>query len=346
MGSPPTTSPVSTPAVTPGPSPEQKALETLKEEISHARAVISKLEQDKAELMAQAAQLKEELVRKEETKLDVSPVPPPISQPSATPEHKATDVPPLDPETKVELLGAKAIAEFKAKKLAERLEKVANDLNAREQELQAIRRIAEEKDSELKRLRATIEQLQAQEQQRTAELIEKIDFLSKELATRGAEVNRLEQALEERTSLLEALKTAIKDSSTLKTTLEAEINRARQETSQVQTQLEQTRREVEKAQLETQKFQAEADTLREQLSLWQEAAQRLQAETDRLRKEAKELYARLAATGVPAVPTQPPPEGRTPSSSQSRTSQASSPVDVILQLPLPYDSPAPRIPSQ
>ena len=66
---------------------------------------------------------------------------------------------------RIKLMGAKALAEFRAKQLGERLDKLGKDLEQKEQELKTIRENAQKKDEEVQALTKRIEELRATKQE-------------------------------------------------------------------------------------------------------------------------------------------------------------------------------------
>ena len=74
-------------------------------------------------------------------------------------------------DKKIELLGAKAIAEFQVDQLSRRLDKLTKDLDAKEKELGAIRQTSDQRENEVEKLKGTIEQLQTEDKKKQPSLI-------------------------------------------------------------------------------------------------------------------------------------------------------------------------------
>lgn len=236
------------------------------------------------------------------------------------PEFKGSDE-----ESRIGLMGAKAVAEFRADQLSKRLDKLSKDLDLKEQELVAIRKNAEAKDKEVASLSRQIEELQEADRTRTSELESKLDRIAKELAERSTAMGRLKQELDEKTELLHALKNAVADAAKLKSNAEIEVTRLQSELTQaanhsdaVGKQAGQLRRDLEQLQNQAFRTREDIDQCRQQSEELRAEAESSRQESQRLKAELSELGQRLQA----AEPTPPAAEEEHPSA-----------LDHLLQVP-------------
>ncbi len=222
---------------------------------------------------------------------------------------------------RIQLMGQKALAEYKADQLALRVDKLSLDLDRKEQELETIRTEAEQKDTGVRKLTKSIDELQEAEKTRTAELNSRLQQIGRELDDRTATANKLKSDLEEKTELLAALKNAVGDASRLKSGAEAEIARKQSELDQAYNELaitrenlqkerqevarlsglyENAREDISRYKLEFEQWKAEAEHKHQQLDEWIAEADRRQQEieaervgSDRSRQENEQLKAEL-----------------------------------------------------
>jgi chromosome segregation ATPase len=196
-------------------------------------------------------------------------------------------------EQRVGLLGAKALAEHQAEQLKRRVEALSKNLEAKETELKSIRQTAAQKDSEMAGLKQNLEQLQASEQKRTAELTARLDNLSKELEKRGAEGQALKKDLAERSEILATLKNAITDSAKLKSQAEADASRLKTDLTEAMNQLQFARTTGSQQVQAIERLETSATEAQEELAECRHAAQQLKSATDRLQKETRDLRAKV-----------------------------------------------------
>lgn len=185
---------------------------------------------------------------------------------------------------RIKLMGAKALAEFRAKQLSERLDKLGKDLEAKEQELKTIREDAKNKDEEVQTLTKRMDELRATADAKTAELSGRIEKVTKELSQRSAEAKQLEDQLNEKTGLLDALKNAVGDAGRLKARAEAEGARLKKELDETQKQLEAKTQESEQR-------GKQVEELRQGLTNADQQIEQLNAATAKLRNRVEQLQA-------------------------------------------------------
>jgi chromosome segregation ATPase len=192
---------------------------------------------------------------------------------------------------KIGLMGAKAVAEFKAEQLSKRLDKLSADLEGKEKELARIDRLAKEKDAEVAKLRESIEKLQAAEQSRVHELQSRLDNILKELEQRSADANRFKQDLQEKSELLAALKNAISDAGKLKSVAEAEAASLQTELANTRKQLEATKAQLTQDRRDLQDCAAWADNAAKEMERQAASLEQYRAEAGRIRQESEQLKA-------------------------------------------------------
>jgi chromosome segregation ATPase len=286
----------------------QKSIADLQSQLTQAKHSLSSLEDENQRLAAelQAAGVKIKMV--EQRTLEKSS--------EGRTQTKGSEFKGSDEESRIGLMGAKAIAEFRAEQLSKRLDKLSKDLDLKEQELVAIRKNAEAKDKEVASLSRQIEELQEADRTRTSELESKLDRIGKELADRSTAMGRLKQELDEKTELLHTLKNAVADAAKLKsnaeievTRLQSELTQAADQTGAVGKQASQLRRDLEQLQNQAFRTREDIDQCREQSEQLRAEAESSRQESQRLKAELSELGQRLQA----AEPTPPAAEEEHPS---------------------------------
>ena len=278
----------------------QKSVTDLQSQLSQAKQSLAKFEDENQRLAAelQAAGVKSNLA--EQRVVEKS------SQGRV--QTKSSELKGTDEESRIGLMGAKAIAEFRAEQLSKRLDNLSKDLNLKEQELVAIRKNAEAKDKEVASLSRQIQELQEADRTRTSELESKLDSIGKDLTERSTAMGRLKQELDEKTELLHALKNAVADAAKLKSNAEIEVTRLQSELTQAANQADavgkqssQLRRDVEELQNQAVRTREDIDQCREQSEQLRAEAESSKHESQRLKAELSDLDQRLQA----AEPTPP-----------------------------------------
>lgn len=239
-------------------------------------------------------------------------------------------------ENRVSLLGAKALAEYKADRFKRRVDKLTEDLNLKEQQLNEIKEKAQQKDAEVARLSEELGQIRAQDKERTTQINAKLQELEKEVSLRSSEMERLKAEVQDKAGLLEALKNSTSDCTKLKSGAEAEAKRLQAQVADLTAKLETMQKQAVGAHQEIERWQADeaesrraAEQFREEAEQFRTEAEQLKAEADRAREEAQDLSAivsdlktRLNAATAKAAANEP------------------STVDMILRVPTASKEPA------
>jgi len=219
-------------------------------------------------------------------------------------------------ESKIQLMGEKAIAEHRAAQLRRRLDELSKDLDRKESEMAAIRQKAQSKETEVEQLRQQIEKLQAADRSRTAELNTRLEQITRDLENRSSEVKKLKQEVDSKGDLLDALKNAVADAGKLKATAENEVTRLRAEMAEMSNQLEtakavaeqnktlaeqnrsiaeQNKSVAEQWQQEAEQFRMKAEAAEKDLQSQREKAQASEKELQDLKAQTEELNSRIQA---------------------------------------------------
>ncbi|MEJ2718219.1 MAG: hypothetical protein P8182_13965 [Deltaproteobacteria bacterium] len=243
----------------------------------------------------------------------------------------------LDEQSRIELMATKALAEYKAKRERERLDKLTSDLGEKEKELETLKEDALAKDREAKMLKAKIEEIQATADKRVAVLDSEMKKLNNELQQVSSEAERLKHEVEDKTGLLQTLKAAATDAGKLKASAESELSRLR-------AQLDETQQELDKAQSEREEFrqgiqllQSQVEQSTQERDQYREAAEKLQSEADQARKNVEDLKGQISKLKSELEAFQPASE--TPAAEASAGEKAQSRVDLILRLPTKHAAP-------
>ncbi|HMK35214.1 MAG TPA: hypothetical protein VK463_09125 [Desulfomonilaceae bacterium] len=252
----------------------QKHVSNLESQLTQARDTVARQQAEKGDLVGQL-----DALRQKNRELEAS------AAKKAEPAREVTDA------GKIGLMGAKAIAEFKAEQLSKRLDKLSSDLDAKEQELARINQLAKQKDAEVAELKARMEKLQAGDKNRVEELQARLDSISKELEQRSAAENKIRQDLQEKSELLAALKNAVADSAKLKSAAETELSTLRTELAQVSKQLETSKAQAAQEGKDLQDCAAWAEKADKELELRQAAITECRTDAERLRQEGEQLKA-------------------------------------------------------
>jgi chromosome segregation ATPase len=277
----------------------QKSIADLQSQLTQTKQSLSRFEDENQRLTAelQAAGVKSNMA--EQRALEKS------SQGRV--QTKGAELKGTDEESRIGLMGAKAIAEFRAEQLRKRLDKLSKDLDLKEQELVAIRQNAETKDKEVASLSGQIQELQEADRTRTSELESKLDRISKELAERSTAMGRLKQELDEKTDLLHALKNAVADAAKLKSNAEIEVTRLQSELTQAASQADAVGKQAGQLRRDVEQLQNQAVRTREDIDQCREQSEQLRADAESSRQESQRLKAELSDLGQRLQAAEPTP---------------------------------------
>ncbi|MFZ5867746.1 MAG: hypothetical protein ACOYXY_17820 [Thermodesulfobacteriota bacterium] len=212
----------------------------------------------------------------------------------ATPESPSIKIAPDAEAGKLSLMGAKALAEFRASQLQERLDQLKRDLDRKEQALKSLSRDASQKAQEVEALQKRMEGIQSAEQTRTQELTAKLNQISTELNKRAEESERLKKDLSDKTHMLDALKNAVTDAGQLKANALAELKQASEALTEKEKQLEDARQKTEAYRTELLSTQEDMERAQQEAEQCLRSAEKLKAELARQGDETAQLRTELA----------------------------------------------------
>jgi chromosome segregation ATPase len=262
-----------------------------------------------------------------------------IAKAAAAPVVVETPAPPpaqdVNPEGRVELMGAKALAEFRAQQLHQRVDKLNKDLQSKEKELAAIREQAQQKEAEVAKLSATIEQFRTEEQQRSQDVNARLEELGKQLAARSEESIRLKKDLDDKADLLAALKQSVGDCAKVRTHAETESGRLQAQLNEETARLRNTEQQLAQTKQENEKSQNHIAELRRHLEQLSQAAQQVKQQAEISAQEARTLKAELArvqpqtsAKQAAQAPQPAPPERQVQPAQTAQMSGGDEPTNV------------------
>ncbi len=244
---------------------------------------------------------------------------------SAKSESKPAADAKCDEQSRVELLGAKAMAEFRAEQLNKRLENFNKEIEAKDKELEEGNQRTEQKEADLAEMKQRQEGLQAQNDGKTKELQSQLADLNRELAARGEAADRLKKELDEKSELLGALRNAVQDATKLKKATESELAKTRASEAELKNKLEETTNQLAKQNEEIGSFGAQAQSYTQELNRQKELARKMGVETEQLKKETTNLKAQVADLAQRLKSTQ--------AAASSQPEEGPSALDQILQTP-------------
>lgn len=261
--------------------PAQQLVSDLQSTLAQARGNLEREKERNLELMERVQVLLDKL---KETEGRIS-----VQQPAEP--AKAADP---GEKKRIELMGAKALAEYRAEQFRRRLDQLNRDLDLKESELEAIRQNSSKKDLEVSELRRNIEELQEADKNRTGQLNAKLEQITRDLEERTQAATRFKKDLDEKTELLAALKNAVSDATKLKANAEAEIARLSADLREALTQLEASQSQVAQYQHELmlaknslEQAQIDTDRLRQEVGNWQNETERSRNETEQMGQTAE-----------------------------------------------------------
>jgi chromosome segregation ATPase len=293
------------------------AVSTLEAKLDKSGDKLSAEKEKNTELLAEVQRLKGEVRELEEKVSAQTAAQSSVAAEPASPPAGAD----LNPEDRVGLMGAKALSDFKAKQLSQRLDKLTKDLEAKEAELKKIRDNAQKKEAEVSKLAQALERLQAEDAKRTEEVTGKLDALSKDLSARTEDAKRFKQELDEKSEFLAALKSSVSDCGKVRSLAETESQRLQSELTQTSTKLKTAEQQLTQAQQDLENYKALQAEMSNQIEQWSTAAYQFRQKQDAanqevagLKKKVTELQAQLGA-------------------GQSPREEVDSPIDQLLEGP-------------
>jgi len=261
------------------------------------------------DLHAQLAQARDEVQRERESKealqAQVQPLTQKVGQLQAelnraqTPGARKEASGAAD-QSRIQLIGEKALVEYKAEQLSRRLNKLSEDLDRKEGEMATLRQTAQAKEKEVADLSRQIESIQTTEKSRSAALTQRMDQITKELEERSVAAKKLKQELDEKSELLSTFKTAIADANKLKTAADGESSRLRAELDEAKEQLESLTQQTETTQQQLQSSQQQLETSTQQLADAQQQLATSKQQLEEAQQRAVQWYQEAERRGQEA----------------------------------------------
>ncbi|MEW6350071.1 MAG: hypothetical protein AB1646_13475 [Thermodesulfobacteriota bacterium] len=196
---------------------------------------------------------------------------------------------PVTRAARIKLMGAKALAEFKADKLGKRVEGLEQGLKEKDEELTRLRAEAKEKEGQVHALTRQVQELQSVEQTRSSQVEAALTDMKARLAERADESKRLKKQLGDSQELLAALKTAVADSSRLKEEAEAHLAKLNKRIKELQGQASQAYATAEQYKQEYLNLSAQMKQTTKDLGQCREAAKQSKEQLAKTKAQVEQL---------------------------------------------------------
>jgi len=203
-------------------------------------------------------------------------------------------------QSRIQLIGEKALVEYKAEQLSRRLNKLSEDLDRKEGELESLRNTAQAREKEVADLKRQIDSIQTAEKSRSAALTTRVDQITKELEERSVAAKKLKQELDEKSELLNTFKTAISDANKLKTAADSESSRLQGELDEVKQQLESSTQQFASTQQQLEASQQQLEASTQQLEASQQQLKSSKQQLEEAQQRAVQWYQEAERRGQEA----------------------------------------------
>lgn len=215
----------------------------------------------------------------------------------------------LDSQSRVALMGAKALAEFRAEQLSAKLEKLTRDSRSKEAELTKLMENSESLTEQMAQLKNALREKSEQFDSVVAEKTAHINQLGVEVNGLTKQLAELRQDVSEKEELLVTLKKAWSDATQIKTAAETDVSRLKTEVETLSKQAAAYKDAAERGSQEATFFKAELEQARDRLDSTTAQLEKLtnenllsNTEIERLKAHsanlANKLYAVERAAGV------------------------------------------------
>lgn len=278
----------------------QQLIKGLRSELDQTRKELETQKDLNANLEDQVQSLTSKL---DEIEKDVS------ANPHQQDSHVVSSSGALDSQSRVALMGAKALADFKAEQLNARLEKLTKESQTREAELARSVENAQLLTGEVAELKKTVQEKADQLSGLTTQKTLQINQLSTEVKNMTQQLADFRQDITDKEELLVTLKKAWSDATQLKGAAEADVTRLKAELETTNKQLAVYKESAERGTQEAAFFKVELDQALERLDSATAQLEKLtnenilsNTEIERLKSHsaalANKLYALERAAGV------------------------------------------------
>lgn len=280
----------------------------IETELKQAKARISSVESENRELHASNQMLTDKLkevqdAAEEEVNSQAS---------GKTPQARSGQA---GDQSRIALMGAKALLEFKTEQLSRRVESLTAELSQKEDDLKAALENLEIASRQDELLKKKLEATTSEADQKESELEQTIKKLESTLAERSAIVTRIEGELNEKEGLLNTLKKAWSDATQLKSNAESDLAQLKANVTDCRNQVDQLRSALEQERGQSGRLAAELESYRKEFSSCQAQSEQLRVQANSYLKQIQDLQttnADLARKQQEAQPASKMPEKPAP----------------------------------
>jgi chromosome segregation ATPase len=216
----------------------------------------------------------------------------------------------LDKKAKIQILGEKALTQYKLARLNERLDTLNKDLSLKQRQMESLESGNNEKALVIERLTGEIAELSERNEKRTRDLQGELDKTIKDLENQSSSLEKTKRQLAEITTRNRELEGKLSETASLKETIEGKLG-------DVQSKLVGALQQVDK-------LSSEAAAARKTAERFREEHEKSRAEVDAARKDSQVLKAQLDEL-VPKLQAL---------EASVRQAQGDSSIERILQQPL------------
>ncbi len=195
----------------------------------------------------------------------------------------------LSNQTRIALMGAKAIAEFKYEQAARKVESLTVDLSKRDNDLKKALVDLEIISQEREGLKKDLESLKTESRNTHLQMEETLKTLESRLSEQNDVVSKIEGELKEKEKLLDTLKKAWSDATQLKGNAENQLDEIKNNFNECQKQAAQMKILLDRRQTESTRITAEIDSLKKELASSNVQVRQLQSERESYIQQIKDL---------------------------------------------------------
>ena len=247
-------------------------------ELKRAQEKLSSLETDNQDLQASNKILSEKLKELQDAA---------SNETTGTSTGKSPDG--LSDQTRIALMGAKAVAEFKAQQAERRLESLTADLAKKDDDLKGALQQVEASSHEAEDLKVKLETLNAEASQKQLELEGTLKKLESTVAERTSVITQRDAELKEKEDLLNTLKKAWSDATQLKSAAEADLSKLKSSFTDCQNQIAQLKTSEDQKKKENEKLAGDLENVKKEYSACMMQSQQLKAQSDAYLKQIQDF---------------------------------------------------------
>jgi len=202
----------------------------------------------------------------------------------------------LSNQNRIALIGAKAIAEFKADQALRRMESLTSDLSKRDDDLKKALVDLEIVSQEREGLKKEFESLKVDSRNTQSQMNDTLSKLEARLAEKCDLVSKLEAELNDKEGLLNTFKKAWSDATQLKSNAEERLSQINNNFKECQNQVAQMKGLLDQSRTESTLVTAEFEGLKKELASSNLQNRQLQSDGELYLKQIRELKETLAAS--------------------------------------------------